>query len=326
MTNKDIVKYIKNAKNVALFAHKNPDPDAYGSMFGMREICQNLGINATIFAQRNSENNLDYLFPLNEVKTDFKAKDFDLVIIMDAHCIRRLAPIFIEEVGKAKKIIVIDHHEVTEEEKQCLASKQMLNMPHLSSICEMLTLLMLENKLEITPKMATYLYVGLIGDTNRFLNSNLTPQVFDVAKTLYECQANIEFVYDVMYRSLSGKHLRAYQYFVKNVKVLEKGQVAYTVFDLNSFKKLNLDHEDVKFCVDEMKNMKDVKVSFLFMEFSKNNYRVSMRSVNGFNTVICSGANGGGGHKLASAFDKKFKKKEIEKFVKIWGKKIVDEK
>ncbi len=326
MTNKDVVKFIKNAKNIALFAHKNPDPDAYGSMFAMREICRNLGVNADVFALRNSESNLDYLFPLNEVKTDFKAKDYDLVVIMDAHCVKRLAPIFFDEVEKSKNIIVIDHHEITEEESKCLASKNMLNIPHLSSICEILTILMRDHQLEITPVIATYLYIGLMGDTNRFLNSNLTPQVFDVAKILYEKQANIEFIYDVMYRSLSRKHLKAYQYFVKNLKLVENGQVVYTVFDLNTFKKLNLEHEDVKFSVDEMKNMKDVKVSFLFMEFEKNNYRVSMRSVNGFNTMICSGANGGGGHKLASAFDKKIKKSEIDRFVKLWGKKVVDGK
>ena len=165
-----------------------------------------------------------------------------------------------------------------------------------------------------------------MGDTNRFLNPNLSVQVFDIAKILFEKKADIEFVYENMYRSINERHIRAYQYFAKNLKIVENGQVAYIVFDVNTFKKLKLDHEDVKFCVDEMNSLKGVKVCFLCMGYEKDFYRISMRSKKGFNTIICSAANGGGGHMCASAFDKKIKKSEMDKFIKYWGKEVVNGK
>ena len=71
ITSNEILSKIKSAQNIAIFAHKNADPDAYGSMFAMREFCHNLGKNADIFAKKTEKDILTTFSPWMKSKQIF---------------------------------------------------------------------------------------------------------------------------------------------------------------------------------------------------------------------------------------------------------------
>lgn len=323
MTINRVLAKIKLAKRIAIFAHKNPDPDAYGAMFAMREFCRNLNLDADIFAIKNKRGYLDNIFPLEEVKTDFKSGDYDLVIILDMHLIDRLAPEFVSEVEKSKNIIVIDHHKIVEGEK--LPTKNYYVMEDYAATCEILTDFAVKCNLKITPTIATYLYTGLMGDTDRFLHKNLTRHVFETAILLYDKKAEIQHVYDYLYRYKTQQQLEIYKQMLDNLIYYEGGKAVCSIFTLKDLKRLDADQEDVKFYTNDLVKIKGVELSILCIEYKKDYFKFSLRS-NGLNTVNFSTRMGGGGHVCASAFETEISLKEIKKLMPKWIKGIMNGK
>ena len=65
MTYKKVVERIKKAKKIAIFSHRDPDPDACGSMFGLCEFCRAIGKeDVTVFVKEIKGKYLNYIFPL----------------------------------------------------------------------------------------------------------------------------------------------------------------------------------------------------------------------------------------------------------------------
>ncbi len=320
ITSNEVIKKIKSAKNVALFAHKNPDPDAYGSMFAMREICKNFGVNADVFAIKTDNDNLKKIFPLNEVKSVFKTKEYDLVIMLDIFSLKRINYEFVEEIKMSSNIMIIDHHHIGNEE---LASQNHYIIPDKSATCEILTDLCIENKIEITPKIATYLWAGLIGDTSRFLHNNLSNNVLRDAQILFEKGANVQFVYDALYRSVSMKHLNLVKTFINKLKFLENGKVGYVIFTEKDLKKLGLSRDILYILYGDIITIDGVEASFFISEISKDNYKVSVRT-KGLDSLKISQKMDGGGHTCASAFVYKFSLAKLKKELPVWAKEILD--
>lgn len=326
MTISRILAKIKLAKNIAIFTHKNPDPDAYGSVFAMREMCRELNINADIFAIKNKAGYLDYLFPLDELKTDFKSENYDLVIVLDLHLLKRLSPEFIEEVGKSKNIIIIDHHSVMEGEDEGPMSKNSLIYDKYAATCEVLTDFAVENNLKITPTIATYLYTGLMGDTDRFLHNNLSKHVFEVAMLLYEKKADVQRVYTYLYRHITRQQLDIYKFMLDNMGFAENGKGAYAIFSIKDLGKMHADQEEVKFYTNDMVKIKGVELSIMCIEYKKDFYKFSLRSNNNINTLRFATKMGGGGHLCASAFEIEISKKQLQKVLPKWIKEILNGK
>ena len=49
---KEISQEIKNAKSIAIFTHKNPDLDAFGSSLALYYACKQLGKDVDVFFER----------------------------------------------------------------------------------------------------------------------------------------------------------------------------------------------------------------------------------------------------------------------------------
>lgn len=322
MTINNLLIKIKEAKNIAIFAHRNPDPDAYGSMFAMREICRNMGVEADIFAAKNKDGYLNGIFPLQELKTDFVHDEYDLVIMLDLHLISRLSPKFIEEVSKCKNIVIIDHHNIAEGD--IIPSKDLIINPESAATCEILTDILEEAKMDISSTMATYLYTGLMGDTDRFLHSNLSQHVFETALLLYQKKAEVQKIYDFLYRYKTKEQLSLNKLLLDLITFVEDGKACYAIFTIKDMKRLNADQEDVKVYTNELVKIKGVDLSFLCIDY-EDHFKISMRSNKGINTLKLSNKMGGGGHVQASAFEVKVNKRELKKMLPIWAKEILND-
>ena len=324
MTKSRLLAKIKLANRIALFAHQNPDPDAYGAMFALQRFCKNLGKDASVFAVKNKKGYLDHLFPLNELKTNFVSDEYDLVILLDVHMISRLDATFQKEVKKSKNLVIVDHHKIMDDSE--VETKNVIIYDNYAATCEILTDFAVENGLEITPEIATYLYTGLMGDTDRFLHVNLTKHVFETAMILYNKKAEVQRVYDFMYRYKTPEQLKLNKFLLDNMVFLNRGKAVYTIFGLKDLEKLGADQEDVKVYSNEMVKIKGVQLSFLCIEYKRAYYKFSIRSNNGINTVNFSKKMGGGGHVCASGFEKKISRRSLQKQLPKWTREILNAK
>lgn len=318
LTNKQILKKIKSAKNIAIFAHRHPDPDACGSMFGMQNLCKYLGKTADVFLIKEKEDYLDKIFPIAKAKNIFNSKDFDLVIFVDVRPISSIDQTFQNQLKDHKNILIIDHHQT--EKNDDLTNARVV----CDASCSQLVL-DLFREAEITPDKdtATYLYAGLMGDTNRFLHSNLSKKVFEDAICLQDCGAEIQHVYNYLYRYNTISNIKANEFIINNLKFVSNGMGAFCIVTIKDLKRLNITKEDVKKYCNLMVEIEGVKVSFLCIEEQKNYFKFSLRCATGYNAFKFCKAHGGGGHICASGCEISITKNKLKKMLPIWIEEIL---
>ena len=240
------------------------------------------------------------------------------------HEIKRAELVFQEELKKAKDVLIIDHHLISKEED---FSYKHYRIEDLASCSQMMVDLYKDAEIKPSAKAATYIYAGIMGDTDRFLHSNLSKVVFEKAMFLLECGADVQNVYDYLYRFKTQTQLKVNKFFLNNIQFIENGKVAYFLVSEKDKNKLNADREYIKAFASEMIKIKGVKLSFLCYEFTGGHYKVSLRSVGDLDTRILANKMNGGGHLNSSGFDVyNTNKKKIKKMIPAWTKELLNDK
>ncbi len=308
MTSKEIKKLICSAKNVAIFGHQNPDLDCFGAVFGVKYLCEKLGTKATIFSNPPKNSFLLNIFDGKEIESEFFSENFDLVIILDCNLFSRLEEKYREEVKKINNILVIDHHPQVEVENGC----KFLIDKNKSSASLIILEILNELKIPLTKEVATYIYAGVVGDTGRFLHTNTDVATFEGAIALLKSGADIQKVYDVVYRSKTLTQIKIRDYLFSIYKLSPKN-VCYLVISKKMLEKVGGSVEDVKLFIDDLNQIKEFNVVMMAYEIENENYKVSCRSKNGYEVAGVAVRHGGGGHKMAAGFSLKGSVKQVEK-------------
>lgn len=295
MTASELSARIKSAKRVAIFGHMHPDLDCFGAMLGAKFLCESLGVKCELFAEFMK--NLPFLriFPEIYFKNDFDKRKYDLALVVDCNEISRIDKKYQADVSE-KKILFIDHHELN----IALEGADFYVYPKKCSAS--LIVFELLEKLNFKPsaEYATYIFAGIVGDTNRFLHSNTDASVFASASKLLKLGADCQKVYDVVYRSMSLSNARLRDYLFSNLKA--GGKACYVAISQKDLEKLSSSVEDVKMFVSDINQLAEFSVAMVAYEIGENKFKVSMRSKNGVDLLKVAFKYDGGGHKEASGF------------------------
>ncbi len=288
-----ILKKIKEFKRIVIFRHIMPDFDALGSQLGLATWIKDnfpdkdvrvVGDNHVVFTPR--------LFPvMDSVKDDYFNDDF-LAIIVDVSNASRVAD---PRFKKAKYIIKIDHHPDIErfedvkavDTTMAAASELIVNM-----------LLNFKGKYILSKDASSYFYIGIAGDSGRFLYSNTSPHTFNICEYLLNSGININEIYQKMYVK-KLEDLKVTAYILNNFNVSPHG-VAYYVLSGDIQKELNITTERGKENVNLFSNIEGIGAWCSITEDLKDHcWRISIRSkekaINGVATMF-----EGGGHAQAS--------------------------
>ena len=282
-----IINLLKQYKQVFLYRHINPDYDAFGSTVGMYYFLKENFPEMYVVLKGSFENVLWEKFnaPIDEEK-----ELSTLGIVIDTANRERIDG----DISVCDKIIKIDHHIVVD-------SYGDINIEDAtaSSASQIVALLLEEVKdtYSLNEQGARALYMGIIGDTNRFMYRSTDARTFKAASYLLESGINIEEIYQTMYLR-EEKDLKVTQFILNNYKV--DGKVAYYILKDEDLKELGINREEGSSYVNTLANVKEVEVWCAITENTKDNvYRVSNRSRNAIINEIAAKF-GGGGHALAS--------------------------
>ena len=320
MSNKKAIEVIKSANKIAIFGHREPDPDACGSTFGLQDLCQKLGKKADVFICDTPADFLFDVFPFKKAKFEFHPDQYDLVIVSDLHSIDRLSSIYQQKIAEFKNVLIVDHHIVSEEEK--IETKNYV-IKHVAAASMIVVDLFQEAGVTPSKNGATYLYAGMMGDTDRFLHNNLTPDVFDKAAYLMKAGAAVQKVYDAFYRKITRKSIATQKALYSKMKFVERGKAVYTIFTTLNMKHAKISIEDVKAFSNSLIRIDGVKLSFLIYQLPDGIFRVSMRS-SGDDLVPFANKMNGGGHNCAAAFNYEGNILSLKHDVKLWVKEILN--
>ena len=286
---KRILEKINEYTQILLYRHINPDDDAFGSQKGMYVYLKTHFPNKNIVLMGGFDHDLVSRFfaeePINTIK-DVPS----LGIVMDTANQGRIDG----DITLCEYVIKIDHHIVID-------SYGDLNIeePKASSCSEIITYMFM-NTLKDYPiprESAEALYMGIIGDTNRFLYASTSKKTFEAAMTLIDTGIIIDGLYKKMY--LKDEKTMSVRRFILN-NYINDGGVAYFILRDEDLKELGISRETGSFYVTELANIRDFKIWMAITENKEfNNVRVSIRSRDYAVNEVANQFKGGG-HALAS--------------------------
>ena len=287
---KEIIEKIEAYNYIAVYRHVNPDFDAFGSQFGLYDIIK------TTYPDKNVYVCGDFSSELVEKYTvDVNCNDIDydneiLGIVLDTANKERIDD---KNYQKCKELIKIDHHIVID-------SYGDLNYEDstASSASQLVTQLYKDNDiLKISQDGAAALYLGIIGDTSRFLYKNTDVRTFEAASTLLKTGIDIIELYNRIYLK-NAKELEVNKFILNNYK-FDDG-VAYYVLTDEDLKRLGISRERGSDFVNILSGVIEYKIWLAITEnVADNNWRVSIRSRDFAVNEVAKKYNGGG-HALAS--------------------------
>ncbi len=273
---------------VTIFRHVNADGDALGSQFGLKTFIEDHFPEKQVYALGESIGSLKEMFPAVD-NIDDSIISNSLAIICDTANMGRVDD---QRFKLAKQVVKIDHHIEVEHygDLEIVNSKA-------SATCEVVTKLLKDNNFKLSKQCASYLYCGLITDTNGYSVGNVSLTTFECAAYLVECGVDVAQVN----RELKVKSIDTFRFenFIAN-KMQISGKVAYAIIDEADYTAYNQTYSTAKEKVYVLAGLAGISCWCLFTQNGSSDlqYSGSLRSKI---TPIDKIANKyhGGGHALA---------------------------
>ncbi len=287
---KEIYKQIKKYDNIVLARHIGADPDALGSQFAMKELINVNFKNKHVYAIGAVASRFRFMGNLDKI--DNLDTQNCLLIVLDTPDKKRIDGI--ENMDDYGMVIKIDHHPFVEK----FSDLEYIE-PSASSASQLVFKFALENKLKLTTKIAENIYIGIVGDTDRFLHDYTTKETFELVTKLLD-MTNIKFteLYEPLYlRPLNEIRFQGYIY--QNLKLTENN-LAYIKITDDILKKFEVDAASAGNMINDLKFVSEIMVWVFLTEDAKAGIiKANIRSRGPVINEIAT-KYGGGGHIYAS--------------------------
>jgi len=151
------------------------------------------------------------------------------------------------------------------------------------------------NKIFLTKELAYYLYISLAADTGSFRYKNTSEKSFLLASLLSKIDINPEEI-NFNLEANDLKLTRFYGWVMQNL--FYDNNISYIIITKNQREDFNITETEAALAIDQIRNIKGVQISVLFVEQNDESFRVRLRSRDVDLTELAN-RYGGGGHKLA---------------------------
>jgi len=298
----EVAAVLRERDRFLLTAHEGPDGDALGSLLGMHHLLGQLGKDSVMFlAAKEFPLPIEYRFlPLEEVFHEPPADMADRTIVfLDCGNIDRMPVEFLNE-GDNFRINVDHHHDNT------LFGDLNLLDTGASSTAEIVYELAIALGAEITPEIASALYVGLVTDTGKFMYENTNAHTHRIAAELIDAGVDVDDTYRRLYEHVPVEKLRLLSRALEGVERYcgERLVVAY-ITDAD-YGATGAGEEMTEGIIDHLRAIEGTLVAALVRDLGDRGRaarKVSLRSSGGeVDVSAIARKHGGGGHKRAAGF------------------------
>jgi phosphoesterase RecJ-like protein len=298
----EVAAVLRERDRFLLTAHEGPDGDALGSLLGMHHLLGQLGKDSVMFlAAKEFPLPIEYRFlPLEEVFHEAPADMADRAIVfLDCGNIDRMPVEFLAE-GDNFKINVDHHHDNT------LFGDLNLLDTGASSTAEIVYELAIALGVEITPEIASALYVGLVTDTGKFMYENTNAHTHRIAAELIDAGVEVDDTYRRLYEHVPVEKLRLLSRALEGIeRYCEERLVVAYITDAD-YEATGAGEEMTEGIIDHLRAIEGTLVAALVRDLGDRGRfarKVSLRSSGGeVDVSALARKHGGGGHKRAAGF------------------------
>jgi phosphoesterase RecJ-like protein len=298
-----VVAELRDGERFLLTTHEGPDGDALGSLLGLHRILSQLGKDSVMFlAAKEFPLPVEYRFlPLEEV---FHEPPVDLVdrtvVFLDCGNIDRMPVDWLRRRDGAPVINIDHHHDNTR--------FGTINLVDTEASCAAEIVYAIAQRLgaEITPEIASALYVALITDTGRFMYENTGPAAHRMAADLIEAGVDVADTFRRLYERVPIEKLRLIARALEHTQRLEGGALAITYISAEDYAAAGAEEILTEGIIDYVRALEGTHLAAVVRDRADGDSsarKVSLRSTGGdIDVSEIARRQGGGGHARAAGF------------------------
>ncbi|MDY6908940.1 MAG: CBS domain-containing protein [Thermodesulfobacteriota bacterium] len=276
--------------------HLNADFDAMASMVAAKKLYPEAVL---VFPGSQERTLREFFVSAASYLYDFarlKGLDLDQVerlVLVDTRQMSRIGR-FAEIVGRpGLEIHIYDHHPDAEDDVQ---GRFELVRP-VGATVTLLTQIIRERALPLTPEEATIMILGIFEDTGSFTFSSTTPEDFEAAAFLLRSGADLNVVADLLTRELTTEQVALLNELVKSARKYNIQGVDVCVATVSTDKYVG----DFAVLVHKLKDMENLDVVFALARMEERIYLVARSRIEEVNVGEVAAYFGGGGHATAAS-------------------------
>lgn len=304
---------IKNSNRILLFAHSDPDGDTAGSVLALKEYFKSLGKSADIACLSPSPSFLESLTDQKfKYPQNLDLKSYDAAIGCDS--VERGFQTIIPDLSEKAVTVILDHHPDIS-----LKADVIIIDFKLSSTCELIYEYLASQNAPISKNIATYLMIGILGDTGNFQHANTTSRVMEISSDLLKKGASVQKIVKASFTNKKLSTLKLWGRAFEKAKINNTNGLITTMLTKKDMEECNATSEDIGQVASILNTVPGTKFSMVLSEREDGKIKGSLRSeeYKGIDVSEIAHMFGGGGHKLASGFEIEGKIVETENGWKI---------
>jgi phosphoesterase RecJ-like protein len=311
-----VTEEFRKGQRFLLTTHEGPDGDALGSLLALHSILGQLGKDSVMFlGAKEFPLPVEYRFlPMEEVFHEPPADIVDRVIVfLDCGNIDRMPVDFLQRVGA--RVINIDHHHDN-------TRFGAVNLVDTDASCTAEIVFELSKQLgtNMTPEIASALYVGLVTDTGRFSYQSTRPAAHRMAAELIEAGVDVDDTNRRLYERVPIEKLKLVARALDKVQRFDGGRLALTYISLDDYSETSGSEVLTEGIIDFVRALEGTKIAAVIRDKTDGGLsarKVSLRSSDGeVDVSAIARKHGGGGHRRAAGFGTDLPYEELVEFLR----------
>ncbi|MFQ5740110.1 MAG: bifunctional oligoribonuclease/PAP phosphatase NrnA [Acidobacteriota bacterium] len=287
-----ILRFTRDHGCFAVTSHSRPDGDSIGSQLGLALALEQLGKTVHVINADPVPKAYRSLPGVEKIiVTDHLEGSYDSLFVLECNDLKR------PEVANLETchVINIDHHPGAR-------SYGHLNWvdTSASAVGEMVYQLVRALPVDVTPEIATNLYVAILTDTGSFQFPNTRRETFAVSGELVGYGANPGHIAQEVYLSQPLSKVRLLAKVLQTLELDPSGKIAWIVMTDDMIAETGASREETEGIVTHPLSIRGVVLVAFFRQDRGNGFRVSLRSKDHYDVGRVAARLGGGGHKNAA--------------------------
>jgi bifunctional oligoribonuclease and PAP phosphatase NrnA len=311
-----VVEELRSAERFLLTTHEGPDGDGLGSLLALNQMLAQMGKDSVMFlGAKEFPLPVEYRFlPMEEVFHEPPADVVDRVLVfLDCGNIDRMPVDFLQRDGA--RVINIDHHH----DNTLFGG---INLVDTEASCTAEIVYELSKRLgtQMTPEIASALYVGLVTDTGRFSYENTKPAAHRMAAELIEAGVDVDDTHRRLYERVPLEKARLVARALEKIERFDENRIAVTYISLDDYAETGGSEVLTEGIIDHVRALEGTKVAAVIRDKTdggRSARKVSLRSSDGEADVSAiARLHGGGGHRRAAGFGTDLSYSELVEFLR----------
>lgn len=286
-----LLRILREHERFLVTSHARPDGDAIGSALAMLHLLESMGKTVTV-AFADAIPSMYKCLPGIERITDEIPTDAlpDIAILLECDSIERSGFARID----AGLIVNIDHHQSGRK----FADVNWID-PDACAVGTMVYDLAIASGVELTPALASCLYVAVLTDTGSFTYASTAAGTFGIAEHLLQCGADSTGISQSIYFSNRESKVRVLGAALSNLEI--DCEIAWTSVSRDEMETAGAVAEDCEGIVNYLIGIAGVKAAVFMRELpAGDHFRLNLRSKGAVDVAEVAERFGGGGHRNAS--------------------------